>query len=376
MAQGRTLVEILHPEDHINLDNTQDRALTLRQLQTALNGLATGALGHQDTTVYVAQGGVQASGSYALSGVGGTAATGSYALSGVGGTAASNTVTLGGGAGDVEVFVDGTSAGEIPFDTDDTTSAATFVTEWNNNPTAFAKATASSVGAVITMTWNVKGTVGNSKTITATRSAGTATVGGNGTTLGSGAQGAVTLVINGTSVGPVDTTNLSDTASATAMAAAIEANGTLGPLLVAVGSTTNVSLTWGAKGTAGNAITLAAGTSATGTATRSGATLTGGAEGSVTTTVNGTAEVTDTTNLTDAAAATLIASELNANTTINDYVTAEGVDDDVVITAIPYGVAGNLFTLGAGASDTGTATRSGATLTGGAEPTGNFLERP
>lgn len=373
MAQGRTLVEILHPEDHINLDNTLDRALTLRQLQTALNGLANGALGHQNTTVYVAQGGAQASGSYALSGVGGTAATGSYALSGVGGAAASGSVTFSSSSGAWTVTVNGvefsgTSAG---VDSDEAADLAAQI-EASVNPAIAGVVTAIQAGDDVDITADAKGSDGNDITLEATGT-GLSVSGAN---LAGGVDGAVTVGINGTSVGPVDTTNLTDTAAATAVAAAIEANGTLGPLLEAVGSTADVNITWGAKGTAGNAVALAVGVSATGTVTRSGATLTGGAQGSVTTTVNGTAEVTDTTNLTDAAAATLIASELNANGTINDYVTAEGVDDDVVITAIPYGAAGNLFTLGAGVSATGTATRSGATLTGGTEPTGNFLERP
>ena len=345
-----------------------DKGLALRELADHITALAGG---RRTGTVAVLTDngtGVRASGTVGLSGVGGTAATGSYALSGVGGTAASNTVTLGGGAGDVEIFVDGTSAGEIPFNTDDDTSAADFVTEWNNNPTAFAKATASSVGPVITMTWNVKGTVGNSKTISATRSAGTATVGGGGTNLEGGAQGAVTVVINGTSVGPVDTTNLSDTAAATAVAAAIEANGTLGPLLAAVGSTTNVNLTWGAKGTAGNAVTLAAGVSATGTATRSAATLENGAQGSVVVTIGGTGVTTDTTNITDAAAATAVAAAITANSTVNKWVTASGASTTVTIRAILYGLIGNSISLSS-TSATGTATSSGGRLTGGTADT-------
>ena len=378
MATGTTLIRLEHPNQDVSLPTLGTSNLSVGQvlstLHRILNGVALGAV-QPGTRAFVSQGAVQASGEVELSGVGGTAATGSYALSGVGGTAASNTVTLGGGAGDVEIFVDGTSAGEIPFNTSDSQTAADFVTEWNGNPIAFAKATASNVGAVITMTWNAKGTVGNSKTISATRSAGTATVGGNGTTLGGGAQGAVTVTINGTAVGPVNTTNLSDTAAATAVAAAIEADGTLGPLVAAVGSTTNVNLTWAAKGTAGNAITLAAGVSATGTATRSGATLSGGAQGSVTITVNGTGETTDTTNLTDEAAATLCAAEVTANATIDNVASASATGAVVTVTALSYGSAGNGITLAA-TSATGTATASGAKLAGGADGTGAYLERP
>jgi len=172
----------------------------------------------------------------------------------------------------------------------------------------------------------------------------------------------------------VDVTEQPDDSAAQIVAEAIEANETLGPLLTAVGSTNSVNLTWGTKGTVGN-VTLAAGVSTTGTATRSGATMTGGVDGAVTITVQGTAEVTDTTNLTDAAAATLCATEINANGTISDYVSAAADGDDVVLTANAYGLTGNLITL-ASTSATGTAVRSGATLSGGTEATGQFLERP
>lgn len=237
-----------------------DKALALRELADHLTALSAGR--RLGTVAVVTDNGTA------------TRATGTVALTGVGGMAASNTVTLGGGAGDVEIFVDGTSAGEIPFDTNDTTSAAVFVSEWNANPGAFAKATASSVGAVITMTWKVKGTVGNSKTITATRSAGTATVGGNGTTLGGGAQGSVTVTIGGTAV-ITDTTNLTDTASATAVAAAITANSTVNKWVTAAGSTTNVNLTAILYGLIGNSISLTS-SSATGTAISGAARLAGG----------------------------------------------------------------------------------------------------
>lgn len=381
MATGTTVVEIVHPNQEVDLTTLGTANLNMGRVASAIdkviNGVVNGSA-RPGTTVRVTSGAAQAYGTVTFSGVGGTAATGSYALSGVGGTAASNTVTLGGGAGDVEIFVDGTSAGEIPFNTSDSQTAADFVTEWNGNPIAFAKATASNVGAVITMTWNAKGTVGNSKTISATRSAGTATVGGNGTTLGGGAQGAVTVTINGTAVGPTDTTNLTDTAAATAVAAAVTADATLGPLVTAAGSTTNVNLTWKVKGTDGNAVTLAAGVSATGTATRSGATLSGGADGSVTITALGTAEVTDTTNLTDTEAAALSASEINANTSLSPYVTATSSAAVLTITANTWGVAGNQYTLTA-ATDTGTATTghlSGGKLSGGTAGTSSYLERP
>lgn len=400
--------------------------------------------------------GVAATGSYALNNVGGDRAGGLVTLTNVGGTAASNTVTLGGGSGDVTIVTDGTSVGPVAFNTSDAQTALDAITALNANGTFAAKATASSGGSgIITITWDTKGTVGNSKTLTASRTAGTVTVGGNGTTLGGGAQGsvtvtlngtavvtdttnltdtaaavavseaieadgtlgnlvtavedgtdatiswdakgvagnvsltaatatgtavpsgatltggvdgAVTLVINGTSVGPVNTTNLSDTAAATAVAAAIEADGTLGPLLAAVGSTTNVSLTWGTKGTVGNAVTLAAGVSATGTATRSGATLSGGQNNTVTVTVGGEAVATSTTTLSNSAAATAVAAALNANATVADYVTASAASNVVTLTAVAAGEEGNGISLVA-ATTNGTATASGATLSGGSSTT-------
>lgn len=335
-----------------------------------VEGLAAGAQVGSLTMLTDDGDGVAATGSVSVSGAShGTAATGSYALSGVGGTAASNTVTLGGGAGNVTIVTDGTSVGPVAFNTSDAQTATDAITALNANGTFAAKATATSGGSgVITITWNTKGTVGNSKTLTASRTAGTATVGGNGTTLGSGAQGAVTVVINGTSVGPVNTTTLTDTAAATAVAAAIEANGTLGPLLAAVGSTTNVNLTWSTAGTVGN-VTLAAGVSATGTATRSGATMTGGADTSVTVTINGAGvSVNTTTTTTDAQVAAAIETAINAsaNVLVQGVVTALRAGDDVDLTADTKGPSGNWITLAV--SGTGL-TASGTRLTGGSAAT-------
>jgi hypothetical protein len=361
---------------------TLDKGLAVRELADHLTALSSGRrLGTvavltdngtsaraTGTVVLSGVGGTAATGSYALSGVGGTAATGSYTLSGVGGTAASNTVTLGGAAGDVTIVTDGTSVGPVVFNTDDTQTALDAITALNANGTFAAKATATDGGAgVITITWDTKGTVGNSKTLTASRTAGTATVGGNGTTLGGGAQGSVGTTINGTLV-TTDTTNLSDTDAATAVAAAIEANGTIGSQIAAVGNAAIVELTWSTKGTVGNAVTLAAGTSATGTATRSGATMTGGAQGAVTVVINGTSVgPVDVTNLSDTAAATTVAAAIEANGTLGPLLVAVGSTTNVNLTWGAKGTAGNAVTLAAGTSATGTATRSGATLSGGAQ---------
>lgn len=308
-----------------------------------------------------------ATGTVTLSGVDGVAATGSYALSSVGGTAATGTVTLGGGAGDVTITVAGNAVGPVPFNTSDAQTALDAIAAINLDVGASGFVTASSGGsAVVLLTANEKGVLGNLIGLEATRTAGTATV--SDVSLSGGQDGAVTVVINGTSVGPTNTTDLSDTAAATAVAAAIEANGTLGPLLTAVGSTTNVNLTWGTKGVVGNAATLAAGVSTTGTATRSGATLSGGADNEVTVTVGGEAVATDTTTLSNSAAATAVAAEINANATAADYVTASAESNVVTLTALSAGEEGNGISLSA-VTTNGTATASGSNLTGGTSTT-------
>lgn len=308
----------------------------------------------------------QATGTVTLSGVDGVAATGSYALSNVGGAVATGTITLAGNADDVVVTINGVPTSTVPAEIDDDATAISLASEINGSPVyGGVSVSANAVGAVVTITTASKGTSQN-VTLSATTSAGTATP--SGATLTGGQNGAVTVVINGTSVGPVDTTNLSDTASATAVAAAIEANGTLGPLLAAVGSTTNVSLTWGTKGTSGNAVTLAAGVSTTGTATRSAATLTGGADNDVTVTVGGAAVVTDTTTLSNSAAATAVAAEINGDSTASEYVTASAASNVVTLTAVAAGEEGNAISL-TSATDAGTATASGAFLTGGTSTT-------
>lgn len=91
--------------------------------------------------------------------------------------AATGTVTLAGGAGDVTVTVNGTAVGPVSFNTDDTTTAADVATALNANGTLGPLMTASSVGAVITITWDTTGTGGN-VTLSASRTAGSATASG------------------------------------------------------------------------------------------------------------------------------------------------------------------------------------------------------
>lgn len=340
---------------------TDSARVTLQKVANFIQGLSGAAYGATSFTVSDDA----ASATITLSGVGGTAATGSYALSGVGGTAATGTITLGGGAGNPTVVINGVSVGPVAFNTDDDTTAADLATAINANGTLSPLLSALASGPDVGITVTAKGTTGN-YTFTGSRTAGTISLTGSGFLTG-GVNGSVGTTINGTLV-TTNTTNLTDTAAATAVAAAIEANATLGPLLAAVGSTTNVNLTWGAKGTAGNAITLAAGTSATGTATRSGATFSGGAQGAVIVDVGPTpaSESTDTTNLTDAAAATLLATEMNANADIAALVTNSASGAVVTVTARAAGTAGNTIALAA-TSDTGTATVSATPLSGGTQ---------
>lgn len=298
--------------------------------------------------------------------VGGVAATGSVALSGVGGTAATGTVTLAGGAGNVTIVTDGTSVGPVAFNTSDAQTATDCITALNANGTFAAKALATSGGsAIVRITWLVKGTVGNSKTLTSSRSAGSATA--SGATLAGGAQGSVGVTVAGTLV-TTNTTNLSDTAAATAIAAAIEADATLGPLLVSVGSTTNVSMTATTKGTAGNAFTLVS-TSATGTATRSAATFANGVD-CMSVTVGGVQVKLGPEGLTDEATAEDMAAAINADATASKLVTATSDVEVVTLTANAGGLGGNVGLTATATS--GTATASGATLTGGTESTFTF----
>lgn len=351
---------------------TDSARLTLQKISTFLNGLAAGS--YVGTSFAVSQdpasatvtlssvAGVRATGSVALTNVGGVAAAGEVALSGVGGAAATGTVTLGGGAGDVTVVIAGTSVGPVPFNTDDEATAEDTATAINANGTLNPNFVASADGVVITIDALANGTAGN-VTLTAERTAGTATP--SGATLTGGVNGAVTVTLNGVAVGPVDVNNLSDTAAATAVAAALEANGTLGPLMVATGVATDVTIAWVARGVAGN-VTLAAAT-ATGTATRSAATLEGGLDGAVSVTIGAT-EVgpVNVTNISDTAAATAVAAAIELDPTLGPLVTAAGSTTNVTIQWNVYGVVGNAVALDA-ATDTGTAVRSAATLENGAD---------
>jgi phage tail sheath gpL-like len=194
-----------------------------------------------------------------------------------------------------------------------------------------------------------------------------------GTITFSGSTGAWTVTINatvfsGTSAGDDDT-------EGDDLATQIDGDPTISALISANNSAGVVTLTAVAKGTAGNAITLAV--TGTGVA-RSAATLSGGAQGSVDVVVAGTTVTTDTTEMTDAEAATAVAAAVTADATVDNVASASAAAEVVTVTALVYGTAGNIITLTA-ATDTGTATTghlSGGKLSGGTAVTSNVLRRP
>lgn len=199
-------------------------------------------------------------------------AQGTVTLSGVAGVAATGTVTLAGGAGNPTIVVGGTSVGPVTFVTSDIATATACVTALNANVTVGALITASNVGgtsAVITLTADVKGTAGNAITLTASRSAGTATA--SGATLAGGLN-AVTVTIAGDAVF-VATEGVNDAATAALIADEISS---AGAGVMATSSANVVTITAEDTGAGGDAITLTSSAGA-GTATASGATLTGGA---------------------------------------------------------------------------------------------------
>lgn len=340
---------------------TDSTRVVCGKLATFLSALGGGV--YQGSEITVSQD--AATGTVTLSGVDGVAATGSYALSNVGGANAFNSVTFSGSTGAWTVTIrgvvfTGTSGGN------DLVEAAALETAVNAsvdpliNGVIFAQ---DEGGGLVNLFAVAKGTAANAYTLALTGTGLSAA----GATFSGGLNGSVGTTINGTLV-TTNTTDLSDTDAATAVAAAIEANGTLGPLIAAVDSTNNVNLTWSTKGVVGNAVTLAAGTSTTGTATRSGATLTGGLDNDVTVTIGGVAVVSDTTTLANADAATLVAADINADAGAAALVTASAASNVVTLTAVEAGTGGNGISL-TSATTNGTATASGATLSGGSENT-------
>lgn len=356
MAQFTFTCEHLRASDYKGKETDAPR-VALQKIANFINGLSAGS--YQGTSFEVSQD--SATGTVTLSGVDGAAATGSYALSDVGGDLAEALVTYSSASGTTTATVNGVAFAQTTGS--DTERTAELVSQVNAsvNPLVAGLITAiDNENDTASLVAVAKGTAGNAYTLVVS---GTG-ISRSGATFTGGANGAVTVAINGTSVGPVDTTDLSDEDAATAVAAAIEANGTLAPLLAAVADSTDVDITWGTKGTVGNAVTLAAGVSTTGTATRSGATLAGGADNDVTVTVGGVAVVSDTTTLSNSAAATLVAADINADAGASELVTASASSNVVTLTAKAAGDEGNGITLTA-ATDAGTAEASGATLSGG-----------
>jgi len=116
----------------------------------------------------------------------------------------------------------------------------------------------------------------------------------------------------------------------------------------------------------GTALTINAGTSSSALASAGGTvTLASGSSGTYTATINGVAvTVTYATSLSNTA--TLLAAAINASTNalVQYFVAAVAVGPVVTIVALQPGITGNAITLAASAS-VGTATASGARLTGG-----------
>lgn len=330
---------------------------TLQKVATFIQGLSGHVYGATSFTVSADA----ASGTVTLTDVGGTAASGSLLMSNVGGAAASGTITFSGSTGAWTATVNGVAFGRSSAGDDDA-EGDYLATQILGDPTLSLILSAANDGGVVTITALAKGTAGNAYTLAVTGTGVTR----SGATLTGGLQGSVGVTINGTLV-TTNTTNLTDTNAAIAVAAAIEANGTLGPLVtVPVPVDENVDITWNVKGVVGNAVTFTS-TTATGTTSPSGSGfLTLGADGSVTVTINGTAVVTDTTDMTSSEAATAVAAEIDADATASTYVDASASSNVVTVTATVAGNEGNAYTLSS-TSDTGTATASSATLSGGSE---------
>lgn len=208
---------------------------------------------------------------------------------------------------------------------------------------------------------------GSEFAVSQTPASGTITINGVGGTAATGsytfssATGTTTATVNGVAF---QQTSGADSARATALAAAITASTdpAIQGVVTAVAVGAAVNLTAVAKGTVGNAIT----TTAAGTGlSAAGSTLSGGQNGEVDVTI-ATADpvMVDTTNLSNAAAATGIAAEINADAGASQYVTASASGAVVTLAATSSGPLGNLVGLFV-VTDTGTAVRSGPFLTGG-----------
>lgn len=189
-------------------------------------------------------------------------------------------------------------------------------------------------------------------------------------TISSG-SGAVNAWINGRLV--TVTWATSDANTATLLSAAI--NASVDPNIVGYvtssPSTNTVVLTASKTDATGDLITLAVsgtGVTATGTAlsgaraaAASGTLTMASSSGSVGGTIGGTL-VTVTWATSDAASSTALAAAINANTTVNKWVSASAVGAVTTITALEKSAIGNNITLVASGTNV---TASGAKLTGG-----------
>jgi prophage DNA circulation protein len=201
-------------------------------------------------------------------------AGGSVTLTGVGGTAASTTLTFGSASGPWTVTINGALVGDTATGDDATDAEILYLAIHDSVDPLIVGVVESAwdgVSGDVTISAVAKGVGGNSITLAFS---GTG-LSGSGATLLGGADGEVTVTVDGTAV-VTSTTGMTDTAAATAVAADIAADGTLGELLTAEGASTVISMEWGELGSDGNVSLVAA--SDTGTAVASGATFTGGAD--------------------------------------------------------------------------------------------------
>lgn len=225
----------------------------LNKLANLLSGLAGGA--YRGSEFAVSQ--TPASGTLTLNGVGGMAATGSYTFSSATGT---TTATVNGVAFQQTTGTDAARA----------TALAAAITA-STDPSIQGVVTAVAASTSVNLTAVAKGTAGNSSTTTATGTGLSAA----GATLSGGLNGEVDVTIATADPVMVDTTNLSDAAAATAIAASINDDAGASQYVTASASGKVVTLAATASGPLGNLVGYIAITD-TGSAVRSGPFLTGG----------------------------------------------------------------------------------------------------
>lgn len=234
--RGRTVVVITHPTQDISWRSPTNLAEVTAAVERGINAGAAGI--YADTTVYVEQGGTQAYATATLSGVGGTAASGAFTFSSASGT---TTATLNGK--DFSQTTGTDAARGVALST--AINAST-------DPLVLGLFTASDDGSgVVTVTAVHKGTSGNSYAL-AVSGTGLAR---SAATLENGANGSVTLTIAGRAV-VTNTTDLTDAAAATAIAASINADAVAPDYVTGSASGDVVTVTANEYAPSGNLITI------------------------------------------------------------------------------------------------------------------------